>query len=172
MFTLGAMTSATAATMAAAAVGAILPRAASVAIAAAIGSCCLSWHVLGRPRFRFRRLGVQFNRAWVQRGPLGPVYFGALLGLGIVTELSTPLVYANLALAAANGVGWAIAAGAGFGLGRSVPPILGALGVGRATDPGRIPHLIYFELRRPARLLGVTTALGGLAALAATTPWG
>ena len=68
---------------------------------------------------------------------VGRVYFGYLLGLGVVTHLTTPLVYALLALSAAAGWQVALALGIGFGLGRSLLAVAGAVLVDRGRRPRR-----------------------------------
>ena len=54
-----------------------------------------------------------------------------------ITHLTTPLVYALLALSAAAGWQVALALGIGFGLGRSLLAVAGAVLVDRGGDPGR-----------------------------------
>ena len=98
----------------------------------------LIWHLSGRTGFPFDRSGVQANREWAMSTRVGRVYFGYLLGVGVVTHQTTPLVYALLALSAAAGWQAALALGIGFGLGRSLLAVAGAVMVDRGGDPGEI----------------------------------
>lgn len=107
-------------------------------LAAVLAALALVWHLTGRTGFAFDRSGVQANRGWAMSTRGGRVYFGYLLGLGVVTHLTTPLVYALLALAAAGGGQVAITLGVGFGLGRSLLAIAGAVLVDRMGDPGDV----------------------------------
>jgi hypothetical protein len=125
----------------------------------------LAWHLVGRPGFRWRHLGIQANRSWVQRGPLGLVYFGALLGAGVITEMSTPLAYAWIAAAGANGVSWGVIAGLGAGLGRATPAFAGAARLAGAMSPGSIGRYVYADWMRRARWPGALASLATLATL-------
>lgn len=98
----------------------------------------LVWHLSGRTGFPFDRSGVQANREWAMATRVGRVYFGYLLGVGVITHLTTPLVYALLALSAAAGWQAALALGIGFGLGRSLLAVAGAVLVDRGGDAGEI----------------------------------
>lgn len=98
----------------------------------------LVWHLSGRTGFPFDRSGVQANREWAMSTRVGRVYFGYLLGVGVITHLTTPLVYALLALSAAAGWQAALVLGIGFGLGRSLLAVAGTVLVDRGGDPGEI----------------------------------
>jgi hypothetical protein len=51
----------------------------------------------------------------------GGLIFGGLLGVGVLTKVTTPLVWVGVAASlAAGSAQWGLAYGAGFGLGRSV----------------------------------------------------
>lgn len=130
----------------------------SAKAATALASC-LSWYIIRRPRFRWSRQDNQANRALAYSGALGQLYFGTLMGVGILTQMSTPLVYASLLGAASEGVAWALVAGVGFGLGRSMPAVAGAAVGEYASNP----HSLYLALTRPRRT--ARTIGAGLAAL-------
>ena len=101
-----------------------------------VGSLC--WHATrGWPAFLARRFENQANRSWAQSGALGQVYFGLLMGVGVLTQVATPLLYVGLAVAGTVGVGWAISCGVGFGLGRSVPAVAGAA-MGMKRSPAEV----------------------------------
>ena len=128
----------------------------------------LAWHLSGRVGFPFDRSGVQANRGWAMSTRLGRVYFGYLLGLGVITHLTTPLVYALLALSAAAGWQAALALGIGFGLGRSLLAVAGAVLVDRGGDPGEISTRII----TPGTLDRWVGVLGGVVVLGAVgIPW-
>lgn len=135
-------------------------------LAGVLAVLALVWHLRGRDGFPLDRSGVQANRAWAMSTRGGRVYFGYLLGLGVVTHLTTPLVYALLALAAASGWQIALALGVGFGLGRSLLAIAGALLVERAGDPGEVSTRIITPggLDRWAGALGALVVVGVVAA--------
>ena len=103
-----------------------------------LAALALVWHLSGGTGFPFDRSGVQANREWAMATRVGRVYFGYLLGVGVITHLTTPLVYALLALSAAAGWQAALALGIGFGLGRSLLAVAGAVLVDRGGDPGEI----------------------------------
>jgi hypothetical protein len=51
----------------------------------------------------------------------GGLIFGGLLGVGVLTKVTTPLVWVGVAASfAAGSAAWGLAYGAGFGFGRSV----------------------------------------------------
>jgi hypothetical protein len=92
------------------------------------------------------------------------LYFGFLLGLGVLTRLTTPLVYALLLVVAASGsASLAVGAGLGFALGRSIPALAGIAATPNATA---VSHWILVR-GRVDRLVGVATgsALGLLLVL-------
>jgi hypothetical protein len=132
---------------------------------AVLAVLALAWHVRGGAGFPFDRSGVQANRGWAMSTRLGRVYFGYLLGLGVITHLTTPLVYALLALSAAAGWHVALALGVGFGLGRSVLAVAGAVLVDRGGDPGEISTRIITPgaLDRWVGVLGAVAVVGAVA---------
>jgi hypothetical protein len=133
--------------------------------AAALAVFALAWHLRGGGGFPFDRSGVQANREWATSTRLGRVYFGYLLGLGVITHLTTPLVYALLALSAATGWQVALALGAGFGLGRSLLAVAGAVLVERGGDPGDVSTRIITPgaLDRWVGVLGAVVVVGAVA---------
>jgi hypothetical protein len=118
--------------------------------------------------FPLDRSGVQANRAWAMSTRGGRVYFGYLLGLGVVTHMTTPLVYALLALSAAGGWQAGLALGLGFGLGRSLLAIAGAVLVDRGGDPGEVSTRIITPgaLDRWAGVAGALAVAGAVVVLA------
>jgi cytochrome c biogenesis protein CcdA len=98
---------------------------------------CLGWHAFGFVKVPLGRESIQANRRWATKGPMGLVYFGALLGIGLLTQMTSPLVVGGALLSASSGVRWAVLYGLGFAVGRSVPAFQGAifgLGVNNAVD--------------------------------------
>jgi hypothetical protein len=85
------------------------------------------WYLRGGGHVPFGRPGVQAKRALVTRGYIGLSLFGAILGVGLLTEMSTPLVQAGCGLALAQQPLFGLCYGMGFGLGRSTGPWIGAL---------------------------------------------
>jgi hypothetical protein len=89
------------------------------------------------------------------------LYFGAILGVGVATHMTTPLVWASLFVAAVEGPRWAIAAGIGFGLARALPAVAGGILGGERWRPGAITRVIL-SYERVARVAGVVVAVGSL----------
>lgn len=118
------------------------------------------WHARGRYGFPLQRRGIQANRALV-RGKAGPVYFGALLGAGFITEMSTPLVWAGALYAATSGITAAGGYGIGFGLGRSAPALAGIVLGPSITDYGSLAVRIVIDVRNRLRIVGVIGSLLG-----------
>jgi sulfite exporter TauE/SafE len=115
----------------------------------------------------------QVNEDWLHtyRGWVYGAGFGAQLGLGVVTIVTTAAVYATLAAAALSGSPWAGAAiGAVFGLVRALPALL----TWRVTTVARLAALSrrIDELATVARrsavgaLLAASVAAGALAVAA------
>lgn len=115
------------------------------------------WHGLGGRAVPFGRVGVQANRDLAFKGPWGIVYFGALLGIGLLTQMSTPLVYGGAVLSMASGAAGGFIYGAGFGLGRSLPA-LGAALRGTPEDPSTIARF-FTESVPTVRWLGASVAV-------------
>ncbi len=118
------------------------------------------WHAAGRSNVPMGRERFQARRDWVRRGRRGLVYFGAVLGVGLLTEMSTPLVYAGAALSAGTGGFRGLAYGIGFGLGRAMPAWAGAV-VGQRFPPGKV-GLAFIENYRRLRWVGVLASLTGV----------
>jgi sulfite exporter TauE/SafE len=108
----------------------------------------------------------QVNEAWLTRyrGWVYGVTFGFQLGLGVVTIVTTSLVYATLAVAILTGsVQAAVAIGLAFSMSRAAV----ILSVVRVRDTDRLVrmHVAVQRLERVAAQFAVGTA--GVAALAA-----
>lgn len=127
-----------------------------IAVAWLLGT--VIWYLTGSRRVPFGRASVQARRDLALRSAPGLVYFGALLGVGLLTQMSTPLVYGGALLALASGPMVGLAYGAAFGVGRSLPAWGGAILAGR-WDPSTVSH----GLIERGSLIG---RLGGLAASA------
>lgn len=125
----------------------------------------LYWHARRRLIVPFGRTSVQANRDLV-RGTPGLVYFGALLGNGLLTEMSSPLVWAGAGFAAVAGPLPALLYGVGFGLGRSATALAGIPLGPRVTDYGRVADFVTGALRRRLHPVGVVAALLGAAVVA------
>ena len=127
---------------------------------------CLMWHARGRAQVPFGRRSIQANKSLV-RGVPGLLYFGALLSTGILTEMSTPLVWAGIVYSLAAGLPAALYYGIGFGVGRSVPALAAVPAYRRDIDYGALAGFVVFTLRRPLRHVGTLAALVGAALAAA-----
>lgn len=137
-------------------------------IVAAIAWLAVSvgWHLTGRQNVPLGRKSIQANRRWAQSGPLGTIYFGSLLGVGFLTDMTTPLVIGGALLSVAIGTPGAVLYGLGFAAGRSSPAFAGALrGLGQAS-PGEVAFRTVMWGTSPfARGLGAATGLLSLGAL-------
>lgn len=102
-------------------------------VAAILLGWCAIWYLRGRGRVPFGRAGIQARRALVTRGYVGLGLFGAILGVGFLTEMSTPLVQAGCALALAQQPFFGVCYGMGFGMGRAVGPWIGAVAPRRVS---------------------------------------
>jgi hypothetical protein len=124
------------------------------------------WHLRRRGDVPAGRGGIQARRNWATQGRRGLAYFGAVLSVGVLTEMTTPLVYAGLAMA--GGSGWLGAAGygVGFALGRSVPPWIAAL-VPARSSPATLT-LFFIQNARRLHPLGVLAGAAGAALVGAT----
>ncbi|MDP9203313.1 MAG: hypothetical protein M3P26_15470 [Gemmatimonadota bacterium] len=110
----------------------------------------------------FGREGSQARRRYIAT-PLGQLYFGAVMGVGVLTEISTPLVFGGMAMAAFLGWPQAITYGAGFGLGRAAALWVGSL----VARPGSL-HLVagsYLQAKRYARWPNVLVSVLMLGAI-------
>ncbi len=131
-----------------------LPLAAAMYAAAGI------WHASARNGFPHDRSGIQANRQLV-RGLAGRAYFGALLGTGILTEMSTPLVWSGLIYSVAAGLPAAALYGMGFGFGRSAPALAAIPAHKRPVDYGAVAVFVLWVIRRPLRYVGIVAAAAG-----------
>ncbi len=86
------------------------------------------------------------------------MYFGALLGMGVFTEMASPLVIGGAWLSIAWGMHWGMSYGLGFGVARSMPAFRGAI----AGPEGLSIHLPEKMIRRrnqfSARAMGVSVS--------------
>jgi hypothetical protein len=164
VFTAGAAVAAVATYGAFGAIGSALGRpSVLLLLAVAVLFWACQWYLRGRYHLPGGRQAVQANRNLAVRGPAGMLYFGALLGVGLLTEMSTPLVYAGAALSLSQGIGWGALYGVGFGLGRSVPALAAALIPRRDISPAAIARTMAFTNRERSRWLGLATSAGVLA---------
>jgi hypothetical protein len=85
------------------------------------------------------------------------------MGVGLLTQMTTPLVYASVLVAVAQGLTWAVVAGAAFGLGRSAPAFA-APWLGARVLPGMVFEYMVRQARK-ARYAGGVVTLVGLSAL-------
>ncbi|HEY2300494.1 MAG TPA: sulfite exporter TauE/SafE family protein [Acidimicrobiales bacterium] len=140
-----------------------------LAVAACALAAAFDAHALGVPLPSWHR---QVNEDWLHRyrGWVYGVGFGAQLGVGVVTIVTTAAVYATLVLALLSGsaVRGALV-GAVFGAVRALPVV--AMGRIDAPDRLRRTHRTMMRLARPAEqatvaLLILTAALVGVAAVA------
>src|SRR5262249_16830988 len=123
-FTAGAVVAAAAVITIFGAVGQFLPSRECAILALVAYIAAWRWHLSNRWRFPGDRRGVQANKHLV-RGIGGRLYFGALLGAGIVTEMSTPLVSTGIFYGLAGGALVVVCYGFGFGLGPCAPGLAG-----------------------------------------------
>jgi hypothetical protein len=144
---------------------------------AAAGCAAAAAADLGGPSWRLPSNHRQVNEDWLSRyrGWVYGLGFGAQLGLGVVTIVTTGAVYATALLAVVvgsattpwNGVLLGAAVGAAFGAARALPLLL----VGQASDPGALRGVHRRLAARaplarrlaPAGLLLVAVVLGGRA---------
>jgi hypothetical protein len=117
----------------AAGAGYLIPPAVALWAAIAAAGYSLVWHASGARRFPGSHPGWQVNRQIATKTRLGRVYFGGSLGFGIVTQMSSPLVYVVALYATAVHLPLALLAGVGFGLGRSRPIATALRARGRMT---------------------------------------
>jgi hypothetical protein len=165
-YALGSLVGALALTAGCGLIGGELPEGVWVATAGAAALWSFSWHARGRDArsVRWARSGRQANKRRARRRFSGRLYFGAILGVGLLTFMATPLVYSIALLAAAVGLPAALMVGAGFGLGRSKPIWLG-LRWGGSRDPADVTEH-FGVLTWPDHVVGCLTAtviIGGLA---------
>jgi hypothetical protein len=159
-FTVGALVAAVSVVAVFGAVGQFLPSRECAALALLAYLAALWWHLLKRWRFPGDRRGVQANRHLVQGMP-GRLYFGALLGAGILTEMSTPLVWSGMFFGLAGGALVAACYGLGFGLGRSAPSLAAVPLYRHDVDYGAVASRVAVSMRQFGRHVGVFVATFG-----------
>jgi hypothetical protein len=143
-----------------------------LAAAAVLAIFSIGWHVRGRDTFRGDNQRRQARRDLAVRPPFGLVYFGALLGFGLVTAMSTPLVYAGAAFAFGIGGLPGACYGFGFALGRSVPGLAGViLPFSETLSPVAAGSYISGGFRKSRRSLGVAAASALLLLVPILTFW-
>lgn len=135
--------------------GFMLPQAVLYVAAGTLSVVAAAWHISGLRTFPGGRHDRHANRAWAHSGRVGQLYFGALMGAGLFTQMSTPLIYPTLLLSAAGSWKWVLAAGVGFGLGRSGPAVAGALLAERHLNA----HSVFLAMTRP-RVWPLSVAIG------------
>jgi hypothetical protein len=101
----------------------------------------LVWYLSGARQVPWGRASVQARRDLAFSGPGGLVYFGALLGIGIATQMATPLVYGGACLALGSGPISGMLYGSGFGAGRSLAALTGAV-FGHRWGAGRVAEIL------------------------------
>jgi hypothetical protein len=121
-----------------------------------IGGVTVLWYLAPAPQWlpSSRR---QVRREIARTGTAGAAFYGAVLGLGFLTIVVTPLVWFGLLASIVSGsAGWAAVYGAGFGLGRAVP--LAAHWVqGDAQDATRTVSRAMIGHARILRAVGFVT---------------
>jgi hypothetical protein len=147
--------------VAVAAITSPVPRDVRVGFATVVLVLSLAVHAAGMSFTWFAQQGRQSVRSLANAGRLGRLYFGAVLGVGIATHMTTPLVWASLFVASVEGVWWAAAAGIGFGLARALPALAGGVFGGDRWLPGAVTRLIL-SFDTSARIAGVAIAVGSL----------
>ncbi len=147
-------------------IGGLVGRRLVMPVAAAAFVFCFWWYARNLYRVPLGRSSVQANKSLV-RGWSGIVYFGALLGVGLLTEMSTPLVWTGALYSVAAGPAAAAAYGLGFGLGRSSPAIAGGFLGPRIRDHHRVGLFVIIDLRPRLRWAGLAASTLGVLTTAA-----
>ena len=83
-------------------------------------------------------------------------YFGTVLGLGVMTTMTSPLVYELPFLSAAVKLPTALAIGTGFGIGRSKPIAVGLL-TGGVVAPSEVAAR-FSSATRTDKMSAITSA--------------
>ncbi len=131
----------------------MLPNMVSTALAVAALTAAGLWHGLGRRSFPGDRHALQANRRLASRGPVGLIYFGGLLSVGLLTEMTTPLVYGGVSFCLWAGPTVGALYGGGFALGRAVPAMIGVCQ--RAACPATAAAYPAVAFQRSARVVGI-----------------
>lgn len=127
------------------------------------------WHARRMQFVRFGLSQIQANKQTAARGVPGAFYFGAALGSGLLTKMSTPLVQVGALLAVACGPGWALSYGAAFAAGRSSPVWVGLLS-GSRKEPHSVA-LAFIDRRTRLWVVGLAAAVLGVACALAAGPF-
>lgn len=132
------------------------------------GVWSLLWYVAPR-RVPLPSTGRQVNRRLVGGAWIGPAIFGAVLGIGLLTVVVTPLLWAGAIGVIALGAPLAGAVfGVAFGLGRTLDILVQGLRWG--DDPGRLAdrvvgqRLVFRWVGLPTSAVVVALGLGMLRA--------
>lgn len=132
----------------------------------------VGWHAKRSRCEPWARPGVQARRSLAKRNRRGVTYFGSLLGVGILTEMTTPLVIAGFLLAGAWPAPQALVYGLGFGIGRSAPAYVGLFLDDRRANAGSIAEWLLVKDHRTLSVTGTSTSLALLGfALATWVSW-
>jgi hypothetical protein len=145
-------------------VGSILAFSGPTALAIVLASgaiLSMAWYLRPNPDW------LPSPRKQVARHPAvyvagkGGLIFGGLLGVGVLTKVTTPLVWVGAAASLAAGSAlWGLAYGAGFGLGRSVQLFIEYLLP--ESDPAARLHRAMVTQGRLYRALGLLVGLATL----------
>jgi len=142
-------------------IGGIWPLGVTGAYLAALAYAgAAAWYATGRRVVPFGRVAVQTSRTASYRGRGGIAYIGIVLGAGLLTEMSTPLVWCGALAAVAMGLPWAAAFGGVFAIGRSIP-LLVAASRPRPLSPAIVLDFMIRRLPGVFRWPGFLTAAAG-----------
>lgn len=134
-----------------------LPEAPVRGLAFLVVFLAIMWHAFGYSTFPGDRHGWQAHRERALLTRSGRLYFGMLLGLGVFTRMTTPLVYALiLAVATSAPAALAVVAGVGFGFGRSIPAFVGVIANAASRDALALNQWILTRSRFD-RMAGIAT---------------
>lgn len=141
--------------------GVLVPQTWRALTAAVLLFASAFWYLSGRTYLRFGRNGWQARREAAFKGSLGKLYFGFVLGIGLLTEMSTPLVWAGLGVAFALTPAQAALYGFGFAFGRSLVPISSTF-FGSRVSVDEVGVLFVAKIRGHMRWVGsvVSTGIG------------
>lgn len=130
-------------------------------MAVAWGAVALGWYLFVHPR-PVPGSRLQMNRQTAGLPGLGLVLYGAVLGIGVATIVSTPLVWLGFVFAViAGSVGWGVAYGVGFAVGRALPLLVENL-LGTSASQSDIALLRLGQ--RVTRRAGLAAGAGLVAA--------
>lgn len=125
------------------------------------------WYHLCAPGRYFPGRNVSFQaRPDLAHGRLGILHFGAVVGSGTLTKMTSPAVSTSLSLGSLGTVGFAALHGAMFGVGRSSVVLWAP--VSPRTWNGRLSDIV---LVLPARLQPAGVTVGALGTLVVVLNW-